>query len=124
MFCIMMEDLCFHFSHRTLHLPAFYPYIHKIHHEHKVTTAIATNHAHPIEFIFGNILPTAIGTIILGKNCHITTVWFVYFLRTLESIEGHSGYDWSWSIFHLLPFTTDYGYHVYHHSNNIGNYSS
>ena len=24
----------------------------------------------------------------------------------------------------MLPFGSDYGYHVYHHSNNVGNYSS
>ena len=24
----------------------------------------------------------------------------------------------------MLPFGSDYGYHVYHHSGNVGNYSS
>ena len=123
-FCAMMEDFTFHMSHRALHWKVIYPYIHKVHHEHKTTIAISANYAHPIEFIFGNILPTAVGAIILGPRCHITTVWMWFALRTYESTEGHSGYDFPWSIFRMVPFGSDYGYHVFHHSNNIGNFSS
>ena len=121
---MLVEDFVFHMSHRFLHWRHIYPYIHKLHHEHKVTIAIAVNYAHPLEFIFGNLLPAAVGTIILGKHMHITTVWAWYVFRTLESIEGHSGYDFTWSIFRMLPFGSDYGYHIYHHYHNLGNFSS
>ena len=33
-FCMMIEDMTFYFSHRFLHLPGIYSIIHKIHHEH------------------------------------------------------------------------------------------
>ena len=95
-----------------------------MHHEHKTTIAITGIYAHPIEFLFGNIFPTIAGPLILGKHCHLTTLWIWSFLRTLESTEGHSGYEFSWSIFRLIPFAPDYGYHVYHHSHNSGNFSS
>ena len=85
LWCIMVEDFSFHMSHRVLHKPWIYPYIHKLHHEHKSTVAIATNHAHPLEFIFGNVLPAALGSIILGKRIHLTVVWTWYVFRTLES---------------------------------------
>ena len=39
-------------------------------------------------------------------------------------VEDHCGYEFSWSPFRLLPFGSDYAYHAYHHSANIGNYSS
>ena len=121
MFC---EDLTFTMSHRMLHHKLIYPHIHKIHHEHKVTIGPAGQHAHPLEFIFGNLLPTAIGVMILGKKIHFTTAFFWYGLRLMESVEGHSGYEFSWSLFRIIPFGSDYAYHAYHHSHNIGNYSS
>jgi len=124
LFCMLMEDLTFHISHRMLHRPSIYPYIHKIHHEHKVTIGMAAYHAHPLEFIFGNVLPSIVGPLILKTNMHFLTAFTWYFLRTAESIDGHSGYEFSWSPFRILPFASDYGYHTYHHSNNVGNYSS
>ena len=123
-FCMMCEDLVFHFSHRFLHWRRIYPYIHKIHHQHKSTVAIAAQHAHPLEFVLGNLLPTAVGVIILGSKIHCTVAFTWYILRSIESVEGHSGYEFSWSPFRMLPFASDYGYHAYHHSHNIGNYSS
>jgi sterol desaturase/sphingolipid hydroxylase (fatty acid hydroxylase superfamily) len=33
LFCMMVEDCMFYFTHRTLHHPWLYPYVHKIHHE-------------------------------------------------------------------------------------------
>ena len=55
---------------------------------------------------------------------HFATAFTWYFFRFTESAEGHSGYEFSWSPFRVLPFASDYAYHAYHHSHNIGNYSS
>ena len=121
---MLLEDLTFHCSHRMLHHRKIYPYIHKIHHEHKVTIGWAAQYAHPLEFVFGNLLPAAMGPLLLGKKMHFLTAFTWYALRFIESAEGHSGYDFSWSPFHILPFASDFGYHAYHHSHNIGNYSS
>jgi len=120
----MMEDLTFHFSHRMLHTRYLYRYIHKIHHEHKITVTMAAQHAHPLEFIFGNLLPAAMGPLILKERMHVLTAITWFSLRYIESAEGHSGYEFSWSPFRVLPFGSDFAYHAYHHSHNIGNYSS
>ena len=122
--CMLMEDLTFHCSHRILHHPRLYPYIHKIHHEHKITISIAAQYAHPLEFVFGNLLPAASCPLLLGTRMHFTTAFTWYALRFIESAEGHSGYEVSWSPFRVLPFGSDFAYHAYHHSHNIGNYSS
>lgn len=123
-FCILCEDLLFHCSHRLLHTKAFYSYIHKIHHEYKMTIGISAEYSHPLEYTFGTMLPVGISTMILGSNAHFTTmmVWTLY--RVAESIDGHSGYEFTWSPYRILPFSSCAAYHDFHHSHNIGNYSS
>lgn len=81
-----IEDALFYWSHRALHTPWLYKRIHKvscrrlgracvvlvhqatslctlratqIHHEYYVNAALGSEHAHPVEFIFGNLVPLA-----------------------------------------------------------------
>ena len=123
-FCMMCEDLAFYCSHNMLHTKYFYPYIHKVHHMHKTTVCIAAEHAHPVEFLLGNMLPVLVGPMILGKHNHFyaTVIWSI--VRLLDSTEGHSGYEIPWSPLRLVPFATSNAYHDYHHSANVGNYAS
>ena len=39
--CMLIEDLTFHCSHRMLHTRLLYAYVHKVHHEHKITISMA-----------------------------------------------------------------------------------
>jgi len=64
------------------------------------------------------------GVLILKKRVHFVTAMTWYIIRYIESTDGHSGYEFSWSPFRVLPFSSDFAYHAYHHSHNIGNYSS
>lgn len=107
LFCIMVEDLCFYFSHRLLHCKRFYSIIHKIHHEYKVSVGIAAEYAHPVEYILGNILPTVLGVKILRQNIHVTTAFVWFLIRAGETLDGHCGYQFSWSPFRLIPFSTE-----------------
>lgn len=104
---MLMEDLTFHFSHRLLHTKVLYGLIHKIHHQHKVSISVAAEYAHPLEFAIGNVGPALIPQIILGRRMHFATTWAWIMVRNFESIEGHSGYDFSWSPFRLVPFAAD-----------------
>jgi len=65
-----------------------------------------------------------IGCKILGHRMHLATVAVWLCLRVFETIDGHCGYEFSWSPFRLLPFSGSSEYHNYHHSHNVGNYSS
>ena len=89
-----------------------------------ITVGIASNYAHPLEYFLGNLLPTVLGPLILDDKIHRFTVlaWFV--LRSASTIEHHSGYEFPWSPYSIIPFTTDSEYHSFHHSSNVGNYSS
>jgi len=44
------EDFAFYWSHRLLHHPKLYPYIHKVHHESKSTTSLSAVATHPVEY--------------------------------------------------------------------------
>ena len=104
---MLVEDFAFHVFHRSLHHKSIYPYVHKIHHEHRITIAIATLHVHPVEFVLCNLLPAALGPHILGDKIHCVTVIGLYLLLTVESIDGHCGYEFSWSPYKAIPFTVD-----------------
>lgn len=45
-------------------------------------------------------------------------------IRVTETIDGHSGYEFSWSPYRLMPFSGSASFHHYHHTHNIGNYGS
>ena len=76
--------------------------------------------------MFGNAIPFGLGYKLLSKVCpvHMITifVWGVY--RIIETCDGHSGYDWTWSISRLIPFGAGSDYHNFHHSRNKGNFGS
>lgn len=123
-FCMICEDFAFHFTHRFLHWKVIYPYIHKVHHTYVTTVGIAAEYSHPIEFIIGAAFPGAVGSMILGKNMHYSTVLLWTIVRVCETLDGHCGYEFSWSPYRLIPFSTSASYHDFHHSHNVGNYSS
>lgn len=125
---MIFEDMMFHFTHKLLHtkhkyLP-LYQLIHKRHHEFTHPISIAAENSHPIEFVFGNHYPAIIGSLILGHRCHIWTLMLWGALRILETHEAHCGYEMPWSIFRIVPFGADASYHIFHHTKNVGNYST
>jgi sterol desaturase/sphingolipid hydroxylase (fatty acid hydroxylase superfamily) len=123
-FMMVCEDFAFYFIHRLMHTKYIYPYIHKVHHTHKTTVGIASEFSHPIDFIFGNLFPGIFGALILGKNIHFFTFILWAMMRMGETLDGHCGYEFSWSPYRLVPFSSSARYHDFHHSHNIGNYSS
>lgn len=123
-FFSIVHDFIFYWEHRILHTPWLYRNVHKVHHEHKITTSLATSYAHPIEYIFANLLPIGLGPMIIGTRCHIFTFYMWVIFVTFESIDGHTGFDFPWSPLRVLPFSTHPALHDYHHSHNLGNYGA
>lgn len=123
-FCMMCEDFAFHLIHRFMHLRFIYPYFHKLHHTYRTTIGIAAEYSHPVDFIAASVVASGAGSLLLGKNMHFSTflIWSV--VRVCESLDGHCGYDFSWSPYRLIPFSASASYHDFHHSHNVGNYSS
>ena len=71
-FCALIEDALFYWSHRIFHLKSVYPLIHKMHHKWHMPIALSAEYAHPVEFYFGNTLPFALGPGLL--KCHMFTL--------------------------------------------------
>jgi len=121
---MVIEDTTFYWTHRTLHSPLLFRKIHKIHHEYNNAVCIGFVYAHPIEFILGNLIPLALPVFMLGSRMHVTTFMFWVAVRIGESVDTHSGYDFSWSPYRLIPFSGSSNLHNFHHNNVIGDYST
>lgn len=125
---MLAEDLSFHFLHRLFHckhknLP-LYQMFHKIHHEHSHPVSISAEYSHPVEYALANQFPSCLGFLLLGSKMHFWTILIWGGLKHCETHDGHSGYEFPWSIFRLIPFGSDATYHNFHHTKNVGNYSS
>jgi sterol desaturase/sphingolipid hydroxylase (fatty acid hydroxylase superfamily) len=121
---MIVEDFGFYWSHRLIHSKYIYPYIHKKHHEYNISVSIACEYSHPLEWVFTGLIPSSMGSKLYGSRCHFVTLLLWNLLRITETIDGHCGYDFTWSPFRLLPLSGSARYHSFHHSHNQGNYSS
>ena len=72
--------------------------------------------------MFVNFIPFLTAPLYLGKNMHIYTLLHWGMFIVLDIHDGHSGYEFPWSLGGNLPFACAATYHDYHHSDNIGNY--
>lgn len=73
-----------------LHHKKVYKYIHKKHHEWTASIGLTSLYAHPVEHIFSNILPPAVGPLLLGS--HVATSWLWFCLALTSTLNSHSGY--------------------------------
>ena len=81
------------------------------------------SYLHPAEFVLG-VFVFFSNLVVLKSKMHLLTLatWSSY--RTYETIGDHSGYEFSWSMFKLLPFGLDSREHHFHHFKNDGNYGT
>lgn len=122
----VFEDF-FHFlAHQMLHMPMLYKHIHKIHHKYSAPFGLAAEYAHPAEVA---ILGTGtIGGPLLWcwmtQDLHLFTIQLWIILRLFQAIDSHSGYDFPWSLQHILPFWSGADHHDFHHMAFTNNFST
>ncbi|OMJ85738.1 hypothetical protein SteCoe_12865 [Stentor coeruleus] len=122
---MLIESFWTYTIHRILHEPWLYKKIHKKHHEFGVSITAANEYTHPLEFVFMNSLGLAVGPFLYGQQkVHLITWYFWIIIRIFITSDSHSGYQFPWSPMHLIPFGTTAEHHYFHHSHNVGNYSS
>ncbi|XP_074650551.1 fatty acid hydroxylase domain-containing protein 2-like [Tubulanus polymorphus] len=102
---VFVLEAFFYYSHRILHHPRLYKYIHKIHHDWTAPIGMVSIYSHPIEHIFSTLLPTIMGPLLMGS--HIATAWMWFTIALLSTTNAHSGYH--------LPLMPSPEAHDYHH---------
>lgn len=109
-------------AHRLFHHGPLYRAIHKKHHNYVGTVSIAAEHAHPVEAVFANLLPTITGCLITHPHPLVWWVWLT--CRLEETFEAHSGYCFAGSWLHQIGLTNadNAAYHDHHHVMNKGNF--
>jgi plant 4alpha-monomethylsterol monooxygenase len=115
-----VNDTGFYWSHRALHIPVLYKAIHKQHHQFKQPIAMASEWAHPLEDLFGNIGPTLLGPLLMGSHLYTILIWVV--LRLWKTLDAHCGYSLPFplSIWHGLPGLLGSDMHDFHHESKEG----
>ena len=119
----LLEDLIFYLNHRLMHTKLLYP-LHKVHHNYTHPIQLATQHAHPLDYLMSFVIPAAAGPLLLGHSGHISTSQVWQIIRLAESQYAHCGYEFSWSPFNLIPFQNETAFHDWHHSSNDGNFAT
>lgn len=116
-----LNDTLFYWAHRALHHPAIYKYVHKEHHLFQDSVADATEFVHPLEDLIA-FLAFSAGCLLLKS--HVVVFWIWMTIRLLETLDAHCGFAFDWSPFSCFPFQSGSERHYYHHSHNLGCFSS
>jgi lathosterol oxidase len=121
----------FHYStHRLLHHPYLYKFLHKKHHKFKHPIAITTFYQEPLDLIITNSLPT-IATLLIVPQFTYVMFHFIIVYKNFIEISGHSGkklypntsfsqFMWLPKWLHIELYSEE---HDLHHSLNNCNYS-
>ncbi len=120
---LFIDDTFFYWSHRAMHLPRFYKFIHKVHHESTDPSPLTAFAFHPseavIEQMMGFVLP-----FFLPLNFGVIIAWQIFSM--LNNVLHHLGYEVypkGWVKFPLLKYKAASTHHNMHHQLFNGNYS-
>lgn len=87
---IIVHDTYFYWTHRLLHLPKFFKWIHKTHHHSDNPTPWAAFSFHPLEAIISaGIIPIIVFII----PCHPFALFSFLTFMTFINVIGHLGYE-------------------------------
>jgi fatty acid hydroxylase domain-containing protein 2 len=113
----LLQEVGFYATHRLLHWGPLYRHVHKLHHDYRAPTAIASEYAHPVEFLLSNILPGALGPALLRSHLLVQYTWVA--VGIVITLAHHSGYRLPGLVGVLAP-----DFHDYHHMTFTGNYGT
>jgi methylsterol monooxygenase len=125
-FFFVFEDMCHYFLHQALHSSYLYKRIHKIHHKYSAPFGLAAEYAHPAEVAilgFGTVVGPFLWCYFM-RDLHMVTMYLWITLRLFQAIDAHSGYDFPWSLQHIIPFWSGADHHDFHHMAFVNNYST
>jgi ferredoxin-NADP reductase/sterol desaturase/sphingolipid hydroxylase (fatty acid hydroxylase superfamily) len=120
---LFIDDMFFYWSHRAMHLPRFYKYFHRVHHESTDPSPLTAFAFHPseavVEYFVAFVLP-----FLLPLNFGVIIAWQIFSM--LNNVLGHLGYEIypkGWVKLPILKFKTASTHHNMHHQLFNGNYA-
>ena len=118
----LLHEFFFHSAHRIMHIyPKLYKF-HKVHHEYKSNTFIAAQHNHPVDYLMSIATPVLTAIMIVQPHSCTQFVWVIWVLYA--NLDDHVGYSFPFSPVRWFPFAAKTQEHEFHHSVNIGCFSS
>jgi len=104
-----MSQLLFYCSHRTFHrVPQLKKY-HKVHHNFQHPIGMRAAYTHPVDFIFGNMIPLGIMPFILQVNIYTMILIIIYGIYD-TIVNEHSDYNKSdHHLKHHIYFNYNFG---------------
>lgn len=110
----LILEVAFYSVHRALHQKPLFRRIHRVHHEYRKPTGIATHYVHYVEHLCGNLLPVFLGPIVIGVHPVVLGLWA--WIAVFNAIHTHGG--------HAIPGMVYAHDHDFHHYRLRGNYGS
>ncbi|TAF47665.1 MAG: hypothetical protein EAZ51_03350 [Sphingobacteriales bacterium] len=120
-FMLLLSDTWFYWSHRTMHHPSIYKYVHALHHKSLDVNPYTSTSFHVLESLWLTIwiLPL---TIFIPVS--ITALGVMQVLGTFNNLKSHLGYELFPNFFSVAPFNllVTATNHSLHHTQYNGNY--
>lgn len=120
---LFIDDMFFYWSHRAMHLPRFYKFFHKVHHESTDPSPLTAFAFHPSEAIIEQLMHVVL-PFVLPLNFGVMIAWQIFSM--LNNVLAHLGYEIypkGWVKLPLLQFKTASTHHNMHHQLFNGNYA-
>jgi ring-1,2-phenylacetyl-CoA epoxidase subunit PaaE len=120
---LFIDDMFFYWSHRAMHLPRFYKFFHKVHHESTDPSPLTAYAFHPSEAVIEQLMHVVL-PFLLPLNFGLIIAWQLFSM--LNNVLHHLGYEVypkGWVKFPLLKYKAASTHHNMHHQLFNGNYS-
>ena len=109
----LVQEFAFYWSHRLAHTRSLYRF-HKVHHEYKQNTIMASMHEHPVDYTVTLAGPALIAVGIVQPHSFTLFQWVIWLL--VANIDDHCGYEFPWSPVRWFYMAAGTDMHEFHHS--------
>ena len=118
---ILISDTWFYWSHRAMHRPSIYKYVHALHHRSLDVNPYTSTSFHVIEAIW---LTVWVLPLVLLMPVSMAALAVVQVLGTFNNLKSHLGYELFPQFFNYAPFNmlVTATNHSLHHTQYNGNY--
>ena len=117
----LVHEFGFYWCHRLAHHPRLYRF-HKVHHEYKQNTVLASQHEHPVDYVVTIATPALLAVCTVAPHSATVFQWIAWLL--VANLDDHCGYAFPWSPVRWFWGAAATDQHEFHHSKNMGCFAS